>query len=114
MKIDKINEKIKKGNWIILYYSDSCGYCKEFMPIWNKFVKTKINNVNKLKINSENINLIEINPGIEGVPTVHFYNNGKLYKRGIFNKKRTLEELINFCKKNINYNKKKSIKKLRR
>ena len=114
INLDKINKKISKGNWIILYYSDSCVYCKEFMPIWKKFIKTKITNLNKLKIKSEYFNFIDINPGIEGVPTIHFYTNGKLYKRGIFKKKRTLEELIHFCKKNIIYKKKKTIKKLRR
>ncbi len=36
-----------------------------------------------------------------GVPTVHFYNNGKLTPNGIFEKDRTVEELNHFIKNNL-------------
>lgn len=111
-----INTKLKKGNWIVLYYSENCGYCVDFMPLWDKFVKLKnTNGMNKIKIKSENSHLIKINPGFQGVPTIHFYKNGK-YK-ATFNKERTLENLVKFYKlnsKNKKTKKKKVTKKTKK
>ena len=96
---NKINNKLKTGNWIVFYYSEHCGYCVDFMPLWEKFVKLKTPNIqNKIKIKSENSQLVKINPGFQGVPTIHFYKNGK-YKN-TFTKERTLENLVKFYKVN--------------
>ena len=105
----KINSKIKKGNWIVLYYSDYCGYCSEFMPIWELFVKKKYKNLNKLKVdvNSDMV----LNSEIDGVPTIHFYKNGKLTPTGIFNEERTLDKLSKFCIQNLKSKIKKTKKK---
>ena len=112
MNINIINKKIKKGNWIILYYSDMCGYCVEFMPVWNDFVNTKPKKINIIKIDYNTASQIEINPGFQTVPTIHFYKNGKLYKKGIFTFKRNLKNLIKFMK--LNMNTKKTKKKIMR
>jgi len=101
MNINTLNQKIRKGNWIVLYYSNSCGYCIDFMPIWDEFNKIKLNKLNKIKINNDIAHTIKINPGYQGVPTIHFYKNGKLNKKGIFNSERTLNNLILFSKLNL-------------
>jgi|TARA_B110001469_G_C9610463_1_gene303684 thiol-disulfide isomerase/thioredoxin len=99
-KLEKSNKLLKKGNWIVLYYSDMCGYCQQFKPIWEEFVK-KNKKLNCAKITSENSSKININPGYMGVPTVHFYNNGHLTPNGIFEQDRTVQELNNFVKNNL-------------
>tara|TARA_B100000787_G_C15917517_1_gene175235 strand:+ start:123 stop:509 length:387 start_codon:yes stop_codon:yes gene_type:complete len=102
-----VNE-IKKGNWIVLYYSESCGYCIDFLPIWNLFESKKQKNLNKLKINIATIDMSNITPPLNGVPSVHFYKNGKITKTGVFNEMRTLEGLNKFSQTNL-----KALKKLK-
>ena len=36
-----MNSKINNGNWVVLYYSENCGYCTDFLPIWDLFEKKK-------------------------------------------------------------------------
>ena len=93
--------KLKRGNWVVLYYSEYCGYCTTFLPIWELFLKQNHKNLNKLKINVNKFDASKINPSIDGVPTIHFYKNGKIAKNGIFNESRTLEKLNLFCLQNL-------------
>ena len=104
--------KLKKGNWVVLYYSDTCGYCNEFMPIWELFLKKKHKNVKKIRINVNNSR--DVNPVIDGVPTIHFYKNGKITPKGVFNDSRTLDNLNSFYLKNIGAKKTKKIKKTKK
>jgi thiol-disulfide isomerase/thioredoxin len=110
--LNLLNNKITKGNWIVLYHSDMCGYCQDFKPIWEQFVK---NNKNKLlncsKVSSEYAHNVQINPGFLGVPTVHFYKNGKLTKKGVFKEERTILNLNKFVKSNLSKKKMKLSKK---
>jgi len=108
--INKANRELKKGNWIVLYYSDMCGFCQEFKPIWEEFVK-KNKKLNCAKITSENASKININPGFMGVPTIHFYKNGRITPNGIFEQDRTVKELNIFVKKNLLIKKSKNQKK---
>ena len=101
-----LNKKLKKGNWIVLYYSNHCGYCTEFMDkehgIWNKFKKKKNKNYKCLEIDSKHSREIDLNPGIMGVPTIHKYENGVLKSDGVFQGERSLENLIHFTKNELN------------
>src|SRR5258708_5835190 len=61
--------------WIIEYYSDKCGSCKQFEEIWDKVMKS----VKKLKIGRVNIDnekgmslAKEVNVLNEGIPNVRF------------------------------------------
>tara|TARA_Y100000590_G_scaffold470102_1_gene661981 strand:+ start:1279 stop:1728 length:450 start_codon:yes stop_codon:yes gene_type:complete len=94
-----------KDNCKLLYvYSDGCGYCNEFNPVWNEFVttfKNKFGNVLSLKkINSQEggsqLEKLEIN----GVPTILFLND-KNEKIEEFNNERTVDNLISFCNNNL-------------
>jgi len=112
-----MNTKFKKGNWVVLYYSEYCGYCTAFMPIWELFLKQNHKNLNKLKMNVNKFDASKITPGIDGVPAIHFYKNGKITRNGIFNESRTLEKLNLFCLQNLKSKKtryKKSKKKKRK
>jgi thiol-disulfide isomerase/thioredoxin len=82
---------------IILFYANWCGFCKEFMPEWNKF-KTKINNkeYNIIEIESQNpfINKIKF---FKGYPTIYYINKSKVIE---YNEDRNEDALINFINKN--------------
>jgi thiol-disulfide isomerase/thioredoxin len=106
------NNKLKRGAWIVLYYSDSCGHCHDFMPVWDEFSK-KTKKVNCAKIKAEFSKDININPGFIGVPTVHFYRNGKIGNNGEFMEERTVDNLNKFVSTNL-IKKKKSKKKTKK
>ena len=108
-----MNTKLKRGNWVVLYYSEYCGYCTTFLPIWELFLKQNHKNLNKLKINVNKFDASKINPSIDGVPTIHFYKNGKITKNGIFNESRTLEKLNLLCLQNLKSTKYNTSKEIR-
>ena len=99
--LDSVNNKLKRGVWIVLYFSESCGYCHQFMPIWDEFVNNNNKKVKCAKIDSNVSDNITANPGFLGVPSVHFYRNGKLAKNGVFEEERTVENLNKFVNKNL-------------
>ena len=100
-ELDSVNNKLKRGVWIVLYFSESCGYCHQFMPIWDEFVNNNNTKVKCAKIDSNVSDNITANPGFLGVPSVHFYRNGKLAKNGVFEEERTVENLNKFVNKNL-------------
>lgn len=91
------SHKSNKDGKIILFYADWCGYCQQFLPIWNK-VK------NKLK---DKVNFVEYNHEakydtkkytIVGYPTVLIEKDGKLTP---YSDMRTEEKVTSFIKKNL-------------
>jgi len=67
------NKEIPKCK-MVLYYSNSCGYCEMFMPTWNQFeehASNNMNNVSVTKVNCESDGGKKcFENGIEGYPTV--------------------------------------------
>jgi thiol-disulfide isomerase/thioredoxin len=86
-----------KNPTIILFYADWCGYCTDFMPVWNTF-KTKINKnkYNIFEIESTDPFIKKIN-FLQGYPTIYYINNSKVIE---YNDGRDLDSLINFINKN--------------
>ena len=78
-----LSKIINDGDWMVLYYAEWCGHCNEMKPEWKKVVS----NFNNKKLNSNKINIAEIEskhieslpnkPSIEGYPSIKMYNNGK-------------------------------------
>lgn len=77
----KINDKT---NCIVLYYSETCFYCKMMKPEWNKFENKHKNNNDIIiaNVEAQNMNLLNSKPMIMGYPTIYKYKNGieKEYK----------------------------------
>jgi thiol-disulfide isomerase/thioredoxin len=75
-----------------LYYSQWCGHCKNFKPIWDEFCKTNTNtNVSTHSVDCENNQCPDY---IKGYPTVMLYKqNGQ---KITFSGQRTVEELRKF------------------
>jgi thiol-disulfide isomerase/thioredoxin len=87
---------------IVLYYSPGCGYCKMFMPEWDKFEQRASRELPRLsvkKINCEGENgQMCFQKGIQGFPTVIMYlNNGS---QVAFEKNRTADDLVMFVNEN--------------
>jgi len=74
-----LSNRLKDGNWMILYYGDWCGHCKDMKPEWQKVVN-KFSNSSKFniaEIESAHIGSLSKKPTINGYPTIKMYNNGK-------------------------------------
>jgi thiol-disulfide isomerase/thioredoxin len=78
---------------MILFYSNGCGFCKQFKPIWDEFVD---------KNNNLQINLVETDDNvlmnkyeISGVPTIKYIDGNKIIE---YNGSRTEDGLLKFVK----------------
>lgn len=91
--------KSKPTSSMVLYYSNSCGYCEMFMPTWKQFeeyASKSIPNVSVSKVScDEDGGKKCYENGIEGYPTVIIYPMDG--SRVMFQKDRTLEELVKFA-----------------
>lgn len=92
---------------IVLYHASWCGYCKMFLPEWEKFRKYAQNNYNNLTVKDikcEGSNeAICSKKGIPGYPTVILYKNADESGNnpGItFEDERSFDKLVEFINKN--------------
>lgn len=85
-------------NRIVLYFSPSCGHCKNFMGTWNQFEKM-VNRDKSMDLFATKINCKSDNcPNVDGFPTVLLHKNtGETIK---FNEQRTIDALMKFAKNN--------------
>ena len=86
---------------VVLYYANWCGYSKQFLPEWNKFVvyaKKNLPHINVEEIVCENgkEGLCK-NRGVKGYPSVLMYKNNKTI---LFEGKRDAQALVQFCNNN--------------
>lgn len=99
-----LSKLINDGNWMVLYYAEWCGHCKDMKPEWQKVIenfsnkKTNSNKVNVAEIESEHIKSLLNKPEIKGFPTIKMYNNGK--EIGNFEKERVAPEILKFANNN--------------
>jgi hypothetical protein len=92
-KASHLSNKMKDGNWIVLYYANWCGHCNTMKPEWQKVIsrmKTHNTNCNSNRSNTNTnksiINIADIEsthidhltdkPEIAGFPTIKMYNSG--------------------------------------
>lgn len=104
----KLSHILKDGNWMVLYYSEYCGHCKDMKPEWNKFELDLPPNVNVAQVEAEQLKDLKYNPNIMGFPTIKAYKNNKEVAE--FNNERTKENFEQFVRDNDLH--KKSVKKL--
>lgn len=107
---------------IILYYSDTCGYCHMFKDHWNDIVgkiKTDRLNVKPLSIESRHfgdLGTMNFFNSISGVPTLSLVDNqGQFVKK--FEGQRDTENIMSWLKQHtpkLNAGKKKSTKHKRK
>jgi thioredoxin-like negative regulator of GroEL len=95
--------KVDKTNEIVLYYATWCGYSKQFLPEWEKFVEYAKHNMPQLKVTGmrceDGNEAICMQKGVEGYPMVILYMwDGR---EVTFKGDRTKEALVTFVSNNI-------------
>ena len=77
-----LDDQVKSGTKLVLFYADWCGHCKKIKPVWDETAK---------EINSDEVKMIKVNCGegskedqeimkkysIDGYPTIIKFVNGK-------------------------------------
>ena len=77
-----IEDQVKSGKKLVLFYADWCGHCKKIKPIWDETAK---------EVNTDEVKMIKVNCGegtdkdqaimkkysIDGYPTIIQFVNGK-------------------------------------
>lgn len=86
-----------ESDYIVLFYANWCGACKQFKPTWEQFKQTNKSNIKIIDIDCDLDNHKELcrTQNIEGYPTVIYY--GKQGKKE-FNMNRTVPHLEQFIK----------------
>ena len=81
------------GQKFVLFHWSKCGHCKAMMPEWNKLKSQYKGNIKLEDYESTANPQIMKDNGVEGYPTIRYYNNGtkEEYSGG-----RTAEEFIKF------------------
>tara|TARA_E500000178_G_scaffold183982_1_gene182311 strand:+ start:917 stop:1384 length:468 start_codon:yes stop_codon:yes gene_type:complete len=98
--VKEFNDNFNKGNWIVLYYADGCGYCQSFKPTWDTYKKQNSHkNLNIAEIPMESLSMLNNDHGIYGFPTVKLFNNGK--PKNTFEGERTVSALNSFADMNM-------------
>lgn len=65
---------------LILYYSDNCGACRDYLSVADKLSKTF-----KITLQKQNIDVIKPQYELQGIPTLILENNGVEIWRSIGN-----------------------------
>lgn len=77
-----LDDEVKSGTKLVLFYADWCGHCKKIKPVWDETAK---------EVNVEEVKMIKVNCGegtdedqrvmkkysIDGYPTIIKFVNGK-------------------------------------
>jgi len=77
-----IEDQVKSGKKLVLFYADWCGHCKKIKPVWDETAK---------EVNADEVKMIKVNCGegtdkdqaimkkysIDGYPTIIQFVNGK-------------------------------------
>ena len=103
---EQLSNLLKKGDWMVLYYSEYCKHCTDMKPEWNKFELNVPDNVNIAKVENEGMHDLKFNPKVEGFPTIKMYKNAKEVDE--FNGERKAKKFDEFLKKNIDKDNKKN------
>ena len=77
-----LEDQVKSGTKLVLFYADWCGHCKKIKPVWDETSK---------EVNADEVKMIKVNCGegtdedqrimkkysIDGYPTIIKFVNGK-------------------------------------
>jgi thiol-disulfide isomerase/thioredoxin len=100
--LDKFNNNFNKGQWIVLYYADWCGYCQMLKPTWKEFVDNhalKQSDYNVAAVEDSYMTQLNNHPDIMGFPTIQAYKNSDLVDE--MEGPKTVQSINNFSNNNI-------------
>lgn len=84
---------------LCLYYWKSCGYCREFAPVWNRVTNAYKDKLIIVNIEASIVNKLNSDDKVMLFPTVIVFQNGR--KISAFNKQRNEENLVKFINTNF-------------
>lgn len=84
-----------QGKALVDFFASWCGPCQMLTPVLEK-LDEEIENLKILKINIDEETKLAIENGVEVVPTMILYNNGKVEKRleGYMDKEELKKEIL--------------------
>jgi len=97
--VNRRNQVVIKGDkpTIMLFYVDWCGYCKKFMPDWERLSGSMSDNANFVKLNGDKETSMAEKYNVKQYPTIiKVYKNGKMV---VYEDEREMDKLVKFCKK---------------
>jgi thiol-disulfide isomerase/thioredoxin len=92
------SSKCSKKYQLLFFHLTNCGYCIEFMPIWNEFAKTENKNVCYVKVDPSDKDKIQ-SYGVNSFPTV-ILEEIATKKKVEFKSNRTVDDLKKFVTEN--------------
>tara|TARA_B000000477_G_C6086426_1_gene225638 strand:+ start:629 stop:958 length:330 start_codon:yes stop_codon:yes gene_type:complete len=92
---------IENNNVVVLYHSNTCGYCIDLMPLWKRVTNKYVKDNNVIIINAEANCIkylrVKFKKNIIGYPTIMKYSKGKMISE--YDGEKKARELNNFLKK---------------
>ena len=78
-------EQVLKENHLVLvdFYADWCGPCKMVAPVLEKFKEEVVGKMEVVKINVDNEETLVWQFGIQSIPTLLFFKDGKPFRKEI-------------------------------
>lgn len=106
---NQLRESMNNKIVLVLFHSDTCGYCKMMMPAFEQFYNQEPNHQDVLisKIEKQHMNRFPIPVDIQGYPTIKMYGNNREIDTYDENE-RTAESFSKFLKKHLQQKLKKS------
>ncbi|PNH00362.1 hypothetical protein TSOC_012999 [Tetrabaena socialis] len=95
-EIEEIEETFKGQTDMVYIYSETCGWCDRFNPIWADFSDRYSGPINLVKVEARNPDARKYN--VSGYPTVIIMKDGT--QTAVFKDDRTVENLIRFASTN--------------
>ena len=77
--VSHLNNNLNKGIWMVWFYADWCGHCKNMEHEWSKLENncSKNNSINLARVRDDSINQLSNKTEVNGFPTISLYNNGQ-------------------------------------
>lgn len=79
--LSEINGHIREGNALVDFWAPWCGPCRAFGEIIEKELIPALPDLKVIKVNVDQCQDLAIRLGIQSIPSVFFYNNGRLITR---------------------------------
>lgn len=87
-----------KPNVLVQYYADWCGPCQMLKPVLEQ-ISNEMKDVTFIRVNIEDYRDLAIEAGVQSIPTVVFFQNGKEKAREVgFKPKHLVENWLNSVK----------------